>query len=154
MSFSQTILNDLRRIDEENNDEVTQFQEYKIEIETFDWLPGKRAGSQLLWIPDEQHLYYINSYSKRNNETACTCAEPKCRARVYVREDGTVFKKSKSIHIHHGTHFDKMKLNQCSNQLKKLASSSKASQGPADIYKEVLKQYVQNFIKLFLFSST
>lgn len=54
------------------------------EIEViFEWIPGLRQGSKLLWAYEEENLYYANSYSKKTKITACTCIEPKCNARWY-----------------------------------------------------------------------
>lgn len=43
------------------------------EIEVFfEWIPGLRKGSKLLWAYEEEHLYYVNSYSQKKKITACT----------------------------------------------------------------------------------
>lgn len=58
----------------------------------YEIVEGLRTGSLLLWATHEQQLYYRNSFSTKTQQTAYTCRFPNCRARVFVRNDGTAFR--------------------------------------------------------------
>lgn len=110
------------------------------EIEViFEWISGLREGSKLLWAYEEEHLYYVNSYSKKSKTTACTCIEPKCNARVYVRDDGTAYRQSSTQHLlSHGSFYQKYKVSYCFNKMKERASSAPASTTPFEIYSDAV----------------
>lgn len=110
------------------------------EIEVFfEWIPGLRKGSKLLWAYEEEHLYYVNSYSQKMKITACTCIEPKCYARLYVRDDGTAYRLNQTIHLSsHGSFYEKYKHMYCFNKMKERAASAPASSTPFEIYSDVV----------------
>lgn len=109
------------------------------EIEVFfEWIPGLREKSSLLWAFEEEHLYNANSYSKKKKATACTCMEPKCYAWVFVRDDGTAYRLSSISHSSHGSFYEKYKHMYCFNKMKERAISAPASTTPFEIYSDVL----------------
>lgn len=140
-SFSQKILNEINEINEkltENEDESSDDSVLESQVH-FEFIPGFRKGSRIVWAFEEQHLYYVNSFSKKTKLTACTCYETNCTARIFIREDGTAHKEKTHEHRNsHGTHYEIYKHMYCFNKMKDKAASAPASIQPYEIYKEVL----------------
>lgn len=133
--------NDIESVSED--DEVlTEDIDINLEIEVkFEYIEGLRKGSKLVWAFENRHLYYINAYSKKTKLTACTCYDPKCTARIYIRENNTGFQLIGSKHVKaHGSHYEIYKRMYCCNKMKRRATNAPASMTSHEIYKEVLKE--------------
>lgn len=112
----------------------------EIEIE-YKWIPGFRKKSVVLWAHEEEHLYYYNSYSQKTGYTACTCYDSSCTARIFIREDGTAFRRNFVPHNpSHGSHYETFMHMHCFNKLREKVNTAPASMSNSDIYKEVIKE--------------
>lgn len=63
-----------------------------------------------------------------------------CCARLYIRGDGTAYRKAAKPHSNHGTQYTKFKEAYCFNRMKEKAVSAPASVTPYEIYKEVVME--------------
>lgn len=110
----------------------------EIEI-LYEWVAGLREDAKLLWAYEEEHLYYVNSYSRNTKITACTCIVSSCRARVYVKEDGAAYRKSSVEHLStHGSFYERYKRMYCFNKMKERAINAPASTTPFEIYSDAV----------------
>lgn len=126
----------------ENGITTSQDEEINMNHVKFEMIPGLRDNSQLMWAYEEQQLYYENSYSQKSKITAFTGRKSGCMARVFLKEDGTVFKSDKSIHLaSHGSQYPDYKLMNCQNKMKERAKCAPASMLPYDIYMEAVTEY-------------
>lgn len=107
-----------------------------IEVQ-FRMIEGLREESSLVWAFEEECLYYKNSYSRKTGLEACKCCKKGCKARLYIREDGTAFRK---VHhaSNHGSMYKDFKYAHCFNKMKQRAATAPASMTTFQIYQEVL----------------
>lgn len=63
----------------------------------YEYVTGKRAGSKLLWLPAEGHMYKRHSVYK--NKITYKCYEEGCPSRVLMSEDNVLTRNDK-IHLH------------------------------------------------------
>lgn len=115
----------------EMNDEISDDEDSPIsigEIEVrFEIVPGLRQGPNLVWAFEEEHLYY------------CKCHKPGCRARLYIRTDGTAYRHSGIKHsANHGSMYPDFKYMYCFNAMKQKAVEALASTTSFQIYSEVV----------------
>lgn len=139
-TFSERLRNEMNQMNEsltENEDESSDDSTLDFEIQ-YEYIPGFRKGSQVVWAFEEKKLYYVNSYSKKTKLTACTFYENQCTARIFIRENGTAFKQTTHKHKRHDSHYEIFKHMYCFNKMKDRAASAPASTQPYEIYKEVL----------------
>lgn len=67
------------------------------------WYEGLRTGSNLMWVQQEECIYYINGKSIKFNALAYTCIDERCTARILLLRDGTAAKEIDSPkHLPHG----------------------------------------------------
>lgn len=131
----------LRELDEELSNNYNEDNPIIIgEIEVnHTMVPGLREGSSLVWAPDERNFYYKNAFSKATGLQACKCIKPGCKARLYIRENGTAFRKNGIDHaVNHGEMYSEYKLKYCFNKMKENAKKAPASMSEFDIYTEVV----------------
>lgn len=102
----------------------------------YEMISGLRENSEILWDAEEHQLYYYNASKSVNS--AFTCCVKACKARIFVRPDGTAFRNEKSVHSTHGRQYEKYKLMYCHNRLKDKVLSSPSSKKLKDIYNEVV----------------
>lgn len=104
---------------------------------TFIWIEGLRAGSKLIWIPDQECLYYVNGKSKHG--TACTCIVKGCDARIFLQQDGTA-KSDLSVHkLHDSSLYPMYKERELFTWMKERCRTAPASATLRDIYEEAVK---------------
>lgn len=132
----------LREISEDPSsnieDELIIIGEIDVKIKV---IPGLRTGSNLIWAYEENNLYYKNSYSKITGLESCKCYKPRCSARLYIREDGTAFRKSSTGHsVNHGSMYTDFKYMHCFNVMKEKANTASASTTTFQIYSEVVSE--------------
>lgn len=140
-SFSKRLIDEISLMNESLAvDEDDSLDESFLEIEIqYEYIPGFRKGSKIVWVLQEKNLYYVNSFSNKTKLTACTCYETSCTARIFIKEDGTAYKEKGHKHKKsHGSHYEIFKHMHCFNMMKNKAASSPASIQPYEIYKEVL----------------
>lgn len=104
----------------------------------FLFIKGLRSTSKLIWIPEEECLFYSNVRSERYDAIAYTCYQKKCTARVYLREDGSAFKTHNSIHSNHGSMYHIFKEMQCINTMKEKCNSASASVTIREIFNDAV----------------
>lgn len=129
------INNSLSTTDETDEGEFYSFDVIEVRCE---WIMGFRKNSVILWAFEEEHLYYKNAYNDKKKLTACTCIDPNCKARLFVREDGTAYRLGSSPHISHGSFYDRYKHIHCFNRMKDMAMSAPASSTPYEIFTEAV----------------
>lgn len=101
------------------------------------WMEGLRSNSNVMWIPDEQNLYYRNCYNKKYEAWGYTCSWKKCNARVFAKEDGTVFKMSSTEHSYsHGSMYNKYKESIMTKMMKERCKTAPASTTVREIFNE------------------
>lgn len=108
-----------------------------IEVQ-FKMIPGLREGSSVVWTFEEEHLYYKNAYLKAKKLESCKCYKNGCRARLYIREDGTAFRNTTVLHSNHGSMYEDFKFMHCFNKMKQKANTALASTTTFQIYSEVV----------------
>lgn len=86
---------------ENSNDEPLSTNAAGLFMLTFTWVEGLRAGSRLVWIPDEECLYYTNAISKKYDAMACTCYVNGCTQRIFIMNDGTAGRASRTMNHNH-----------------------------------------------------
>lgn len=129
----------LREIEDElSNNEDEPIIVGEIEIK-YEMIYGLRKGSSLVWTPEEEYLYYKNSYSRKTRLESCKCYKPNCKARLYIRENGKAYRKSDIDHaVNHGSMYTDFKMMYCYNKMKQKAEKSPASITSFQIYQEVV----------------
>lgn len=131
--------NELSSIDDTEDGEEFNSIDF-IEVRS-EWIMGFRKNSILLWTLEEEYLYYKNAYNNTKKVTACTCIDQNCKARIFVREDGTAYRLSSSSHIPHGTFYEKYRHMYCFNRMKEMAISAPASSTPYEIFTEAVLEW-------------
>lgn len=122
----------------ENDDEPITIGEIEVQ---YTLIPGLREGSNLVWAFEEEHLYYKNSFSRKTGLESCKCYKGRCRARLYIRPDGTAFKQSGICHaLNHGSMYTDFKFMHCFNAMKQQAVAAAPSTTTFQIYSEVVLQ--------------
>lgn len=102
-------------------------------------IPGFKTGSNLVWAFEEQHLYYKNACSKAKLLESCKCYRQGCKARLYIREDGTAFRFIEINNAkNHGSMYSDFKQMYCFNKMKKEAETAPPSTTPFQIYQKVV----------------
>lgn len=110
----------------------------EIEVK-YSMIPGLRSGSKVVWAFEEEHLYYKNSYSKKTDLESCKCYKSGCRARLYIRTDGSAFRHSGINHDrNHGSMYTDFKYMYCFNAMKQQATTAPASTTSFQVYTEVV----------------
>lgn len=130
----------LKEINEDlsSSSEDEQISLNEIEVK-FVVIPGSVEGSNLIWAFEEMNLYYKNSYSKVTGIEACKCRKPGCKARLYIRENGTAFRKAGIEHSkNHGSMYTDFKYAYCFNKMKEKAKTASASTTTFQIYTDVV----------------
>lgn len=104
----------------------------------FIWIEGLRAGSKLVWIPQEENLYYVNGQNK--NGTACTCIVKECDARVFLNDNGMAKSDHTSFQKSHESSLYPMYLERhLFKWMKDRCRSAPASATLLDIYEEAVR---------------
>lgn len=132
-------LNDER---EDNNDESAHNDEFNNNNEpkslNFAWIEGLRTGSRLVWVPNEENVYYANAISKKRNGIACTCYEKNCKKRILITDDGTVVVETNEINHTHGSLYNIYKERYLYTYMKERCRTAPASAEIRDIYNEAV----------------
>lgn len=137
----QNLLNEYNLIDDvaENESEPAENSNINflgVVFMTFIWIEGLRTGSKLIWIPDQECLYYVNG--KHKNGTACTCIVNGCDARISLRADGTA-KTDSSHKLHASSLYPMYKERDLFKWMKDRCRSAPASATIRDIYEEAVR---------------
>lgn len=93
-------------------------------------LPGFRENSYVVWVPEEQQLYYRKRVLK-NGTQSCTCTVDGCNAKIFIKIDGTAY--------------EEYRMTSCFNKMKHKAKTAPVCMDPFDIYTEVIKEWVFDF---------
>lgn len=129
----------------EINDELSDTEDDPInigEIEVqYTLIKGLREGSCLVWAHEEEHLYYKNSFSNSKNVESCKCYMAGCRVRLYIRSNGTAFRRNGIEHAkNHGSMYVEYKIMHCFNIMKQKANTAVASTTTFQIYQEAVSE--------------
>lgn len=109
----------------------------------YEYIEGFRQGSKIVWVKEGNRLFYRNTWSRRENALACTCYDPNCNARIFIRNDGTAFRLFDSIHdSQHGSFYTTYKHMMCFTKLKESVLKAPASTKISEIYKKVILEWV------------
>lgn len=140
-TLSQQILMQIdQEVEEENAADDEQVKNgSEIDVK-FKWIPGFRKDSEVVWAYEEHMLYYYNSYSSKTDLIACTCYDPNCHARIYIRKNDTAFLRASTPHDTHASHYQTFLHMHCFNLLKQKANDAPASTRNLDIYNEVIQE--------------
>lgn len=126
----------LREIDEVPDVEILSDEI----IVNFQIVPGLRDNSSLVWAFEEQQLYYKKSVNK-NGIQSCVCNVPTCNARMFIKPDGSGYKKTgQRAHKRHQAGYTEYKMMYCFNKMKEKAKNAPVCMQPFDIYTEVVKE--------------
>lgn len=137
-TLSAQLMREMNERLSESEDEPIISREIEVQ---FVMVPGLRTGSSVVWAYEEQNLYYRNAYSKATRLESCKCYKPKCKARLYIREDGTAFRHTGVEHSRsHGTMYNDFKEMYCFNKMKQTAETVPASVTPFEIYQQVVTE--------------
>lgn len=89
-----------------NESDVYTLNERGLISVNFIWFEGLRSGSRLVWVPDEECIYYSNAINKKFNASAFTCFDARCKARILIFGDDTAGKELNTPnHYLHGSHY-------------------------------------------------
>lgn len=102
-------------------------------------IPGFRENSYVVWIPEEQQLYYRKRILK-NGTQSCTCTVDGCNAKVFIKIDGTAYKNVGQKHRRHANAYEEYRMTSCFNKMKHKAKTAPVCMDPFDIYTEVIKE--------------
>lgn len=137
----QDLLDEYNLIDDEIEDEHADNNNANflgILFMAFIWIEGLRAGSKLVWIPEQEYLYYVNGKNKHGN-VACTCIVKGCDARILLRDDGTAQTDSSQHKLHDSSLYPIYKERDLFKWMKDRCRSAPASATLRDIYEEAVK---------------
>lgn len=138
-TFSSELLREMENDLSQSEDDAVD--ETSVTNVDFTIVPGLRQGSEIMWVADEEHLYYKNSVSDKTKIAAYTCRVSSCTARVFVNPDGSAHRRIDTRHIiSHGSQFEDFKKMHADNKMKDKAISAPASMNPYDTYMEVVKE--------------
>lgn len=113
----------------------TSFPSVSINTELeYDFFPGKRRNSRLLFSYVESMFYKKNASGKTG--TSYKCYEDNCFARVLVKSDGICIKKSGKHR--HANHLELQKQIEAENKIKTLCLSDRSTKSTKELYDEVL----------------
>lgn len=105
----------------------------------FEFIEGRRTGTQLIWVPSEQCLYYTNTMNVRLNAVSCTCHDDSCRARILIKNDNTAIREFSSMpHIQHGSMYNLYKEKRSFVYMKERCLTMPASAKLKDVYDEAV----------------
>lgn len=107
-------------------------------IVTFIWIQGLRENSKLMWVPNEENLYYANVRSREYDAMGYTCYVKKCTARIYLKDDGTAFKTQIREHCNHETMYSVYREMQYINAMKENCQNASASITIREIYNDAV----------------
>lgn len=102
----------------------------------FVWIEGLRAGSKLVWIPEQEYLYYVNGPNKKG--TACTCVVKGCGARIFLCDDGTAKVDPLMHKLHDSSVYPMYKERELFKWMKDRCVSAPASATIRNIYDEAV----------------
>lgn len=106
----------------------------------YSWIEGLRTDSRLVWVPEEENLYYTNAINKKSNTIACTCFEDDCNARIVLINDDTASKvPNAGIHTH-GSLYHVYKERKLFAWMKETCRTAPASATIRDIYNQAVVQ--------------
>lgn len=80
-----------------NSDDSNFSQNDKFAEVQYEYVPGKRKNSLVLFVPSEKQVYHRNTESKIGR--AYVCQDAKCSARVYMK-DNRCYKLAENEHLH------------------------------------------------------
>lgn len=130
----------LAEFDQHSTDDESENENLNIGfiVITFLWIQGLRAKSKLMWVPDENNLYYANVRSREYEAMGYTCYVKNCTARIYLKVDGTAFKTHSTTHSNHGSLYSVYKEMQCINRMKEKCKTASASVTIREIYNDAV----------------
>lgn len=136
--LSAQLLQEMNEELSDNEDEPITIGEVEVQ---YTMIPGLRKGSSVVWTLEEEHLYYKNAISKATGFESCKCYMPGCKARLYIRQDGTAFRNSTISHTkNHGSMYTDFKFMYCFNKMKQTADTAHASTTTFQIYSKVVSE--------------
>lgn len=104
----------------------------------FSWIEGLRTGSRLVWVPEEENIYYSNAINTKFNAIACTCYENDCNVRIFIMEDGTASKETNASSHTHGSLYQVYKERYLYTWMKERCRTAPASALIRDIFNEAV----------------
>lgn len=104
----------------------------------FSWIEGLRTGSRLVWVPEEENIYYSNAINTKFNAIACTCYQNDCNARIFILDDGTAAKETNESSHTHGSLYQVYKERYLYTWMKERCRKAPASALIRDIYNEAV----------------
>lgn len=138
--IAQNLLEEYNLVDNESEHtehaDENNFNFLGIAFMAFIWIEGLRAGSKLVWIPEQECLYYRNGQSKHG--TACTCVVSGCDARIFLRDDGTAEVNASMHKLHNTSLYPMYKERDLFKWMKDRCRSAPASATIRDIYDEAV----------------
>lgn len=119
-----------------SNDEINESMQGD-EI-TYEYMPGKRMNSKILWSINEQQFYCKNTIT-RDGAYAYKCYEKNCWARVFVDETSGKCVKSKTNSFHdHGTKTELYNELKLKNEIKIQCLAAAPDSSVKDIFDKVV----------------
>lgn len=123
---------------ERNNDEPLSTNPSGLFMLIFTWIEGLEAGSRLVWVPDEEFLYYTNTISKKYDAIACTCFVQGCTQRIFLMNDGTAGRESPIADHKHESLYKTYKERSLFTFMKERCRTAPVSAMIRDIYNEAV----------------
>lgn len=105
----------------------------------YEFIPGFRATSNLIWIEAEQQIYKRNSHSVNHNGMAYSCYDTKCQARLVITDDTKELIKIKSTHSAHISMLKTYKEMYYYNKMKQMCETEPHSVTIQNVYSRVQK---------------
>lgn len=125
--------------DEIENENETSVSVTQLIFISFIWIEGMRSNSNLMWVPDEQNLYYRNYYNKKYDAWGYTCCCKECNARIFLKEDGTAFKLPSMEHNYpHESMYNEYYKRYCTKMMKDRCKTAPASTTIREIFDEAV----------------
>lgn len=104
----------------------------------FTWIEGLRKGSRLVWVPSEDNLYLSKAMSSKYDALACTCYMKGCKERIFIMNDGTVGRATRTSNHNHASLYNVYKELFLFNWMKERCRTAPASALIRDIYNEAV----------------
>lgn len=108
------------------------------------WIQGFQKNSNLIYVNSEEQIYSSNGYNKTYDAIRfrCYCNDKSrnCDAKIFLKKDGRVFKKSDSTHKH-GSMYNTYVEMKCYAKMKEMCLSSPASTTPREIYNHCIADW-------------
>lgn len=106
----------------------------------FEWREGFRAGSQMIYLSDEQQIYRKNKILTNGDITYC-CRLDKCKARVYLSSDKKRVYSRPEIMVHnHGPQDCEIKKMLVASEMKKRSMSGSEGGDTKKIFNDVMSE--------------